>query len=227
MSSGTETIHHTGQARFLMPEGARQIILVRHGSSVGPTVNTLQLGELTLSDPELSPDGHLQAQALASQLSREAIAHIFVTPLRRTHQTAEPLVAATGIQPVVIDDLREIHLGEWEHSYYEYASSGHPLISQAYVEERWDVIPQAESAASFAERVSRGIAEVVARTGPGTTSVALSHAATISEICRQAARSRPFAFVGVENTSITRLIVTKDGGWQLRSFNDVSHLGYS
>src|SRR5690606_37629985 len=140
MSSGTETIHHTGQARLLMPEGARQIILVRHGSSVGPTVNTLQLGELTLSDPELSPDGHLQAQALASQLSREAIAHIFVTPLRRTHQTAEPLVAATGIQPVVIDDLREIHLGEWEQSYYVYASSGHPLLPPSYVVARWYVI---------------------------------------------------------------------------------------
>lgn len=224
MSSETRTVHHTGQARFLLPDGARQIIFVRHGSSVGPTVDTIQLGELTLSDPELSPDGEIQAQVLAAQLRKEAIAHIFVTLLRRTHQTAAPLVAATGIQPVVIDDLREIHLGDWEHSYYHHAAAGHPLIARAYAEERWDVLPQAESADAFAERVGRGIAAVVARTEPGATSVAFSHAATISEICRQITNSRPFAFVGVENTSITRLIVKSDGAWQLRSFNDVSHL---
>jgi probable phosphoglycerate mutase len=215
------------QQRFSMPDGARQIVLVRHGSSVGPTINTLQLGELSLSDPELAPDGHVQAQALAEKLQHEPVAHIFITPLQRTHQTAAPLLAKTGLQPIILDDLREIHLGEWEHSFYDHAAAGNPLIAKAYVEERWDVIPQAENSEHFAQRVSRGIAAIVEKTDPDTTSVAFSHAATISEICRQATNSRPFAFLGVENTSISRLIIRDDGAWQLRSFNDVSHLAHA
>jgi hypothetical protein len=37
-------------------------------------------------------------------------------------------------------------------------------------------------------------------------------------------RQPPFAFITVDNASITRLVVLADGGWVLRSFNDSAHL---
>ncbi|NWK97894.1 histidine phosphatase family protein [Sphingobium lactosutens] len=212
------------QQRFKLGGGARQIILIRHGSSVGATVETVQLGELAISDPPLSEDGHVQAELLARALVREPINAIFVTPLQRTQQTAAPLATVAEIQPRVINDLREVHLGDWEHSFYEHASAGHPLLARMYIEESWEVIPNAESNAHFADRVRSGVAEAVSHICEGETAVIFSHAGTIAEICRQATGSRPFAFTAPENTSVSRLIVGRDGQWKLRSFNEVSHL---
>jgi 2,3-bisphosphoglycerate-dependent phosphoglycerate mutase len=51
------------------------------------------------------------------------------------------------------------------------------------------------------------------------------HGGVIGEICRQATRSRPFAFVHADNCSISRLVVLPGGRQLLRSFNDTAHLG--
>jgi probable phosphoglycerate mutase len=148
-----------------------------------------------------------------------------VTPLRRTHQTAAPLARATGLVPAVIEDLAEVRLGEWEGGEYRVrAAHGDPIVQRAFEEERWDVIPGAESLESLARRVRAGLEEVVQATGPDAIAVAVVHAGVISELCRQATDSRPFAFVHCDNGSLTRLVVPDGGRWLLRSFNDVSHL---
>ncbi len=217
---------HLAQQRYRVPRGGRQILLVRHGSSVGPTLETINLGELTISDPPLSEAGHAQAAALARHLQGERLARLFVTPLQRTHQTAAPLIAATGLVPTVIDDLREAHLGDWEHSFYIHAEAGHPLLKRMFVEESWEVLPNAEPMEHFAARVRNGIVAIANLMEPNETAVAFAHAGTIAEICRQATGSRAFAFMAPENTSVSRLVINADGVWKLRSFNDVSHLGY-
>jgi probable phosphoglycerate mutase len=217
---------HKAQERWQRPGGAREILLIRHGSSVGRTVDTVQLGALTISDPVLSRQGEQQAGALARHLAGEAITAIFVTPLRRTQQTAAPLAAALGLDPVVVADLREVHMGDWEHSFYDHAEAGHPLVGRMMAEESWEVLPNAEPAAAVAARAQAGIAAIVAATAPGAVSAAFCHAAIIAELCRQATGSRPFAFMAPENTSVTRLVVMADGRWKLRSFNDMAHLGY-
>jgi probable phosphoglycerate mutase len=230
MTIGSEEarrLAHSTQSRYQMSPGARQIILVRHGSTTGHTVDTIELGELTISDPPLTEDGHAQAKAMAGYLSAEPISAIFVTPLKRTHQTAAPLAAATGLTPVVIDDLREVHLGDWEHSFYEHARAGHPLVHEMMVQETWEIIPNSEPMELFAERLRKGITAIVDAMVPGTTAVSISHGGTINELCRQATSSRPFAFNAPENCSVSRLIVEENGNWKLRSFNDVSHLGYA
>lgn len=215
---------HRAQERFRLPAGARQIILVRHGASVGPTVDTVELDSLTISNPALAADGLIQAQAVGDALATATLSAIFVSPLQRTRQTATPLAERLGLAMQTIDDLREVHLGDWEHNFYEHAAARHPLVARMFVEESWDVIPNAERRSHFAERVKRGIAAVVAQSEPGCSVAVFSHAGTIAEICRQATDSRPFAFTAPENASISRLIVSADGSWRLRSFNEVSHL---
>lgn len=227
MSDGDNySLHHArnGQRRFSLPAGARQIILVRHGSSTGRTLETVGLGELMISNPPLTQDGHLQAEAVGTSLADAGISAIFATPLQRTQQTAAPLARALNIAPVIVEDLREVHLGEFEHSFYDHAASQHPLIVRMMVEERWDVIPDAETPDDFAQRVGRGLAHIVGDCAPGETVAVFSHAGTIGEICRQATGSRAFAFMAVENASVSRLIVNADNSWKLRSFNETSHL---
>ena len=50
-----------------------------------------------------------------------------------------------------------------------------------------------------------------------------SHGAAIGEILAQATGSEPFAFVGADNASISRLVVTPDR-WIIRGYNDTAHL---
>ena len=217
-----ETYH---QRQFALPPGATEVILVRHGASA-PAVPGEPFPLLDgHGDPPLAPEGAAQAEAVAVRLAREDLRAIFVTPLQRTHASAAPLSARTGLPPAVVPDLVEVSLGEWEGGEFRIRmAEGDPIAIQAVAEERWEVIPGAETMESLAGRVRAGIESVVAFAGPDVRGAAIVHGGVIGEICRQATGSRPFAFVHADNGSLTRLIVLPDGGWLLRSFNDTAHL---
>ncbi|MCW3011078.1 MAG: Phosphoglycerate mutase [Solirubrobacterales bacterium] len=215
------------QRPFSVPADATEVVLVRHGASQAHVAGeSFELIEGGHADPALAPEGEAQAARVGARLAAGPRPHaVFVTPLRRTHQTAAPLVAATGRTPVVIPELREVHLGDWEGGELRVRlAKGDPLAYTMLAEERWSVIPGAEEAEAFAARVRAGLGEVVARSGPGTSVVAVVHGGVIGEVCRQATGSRPFAFVHADNCSITRIVVFADGRLLLRSFNDTTHL---
>jgi probable phosphoglycerate mutase len=88
--------------------------------------------------------------------------------------------------------------------------------------ERWDVIPGAEPAAAFAARVAASMGRIAAR-HHGQRVVAFTHGGVIGQALAHAAGSRPFAFVGADNASVSRLIGA-DGRWTVRGFNDTAHL---
>jgi len=213
------------QRPFEVPAGATEVILVRHGASAAAFPDRpfpLVDGQ---SDPELAPEGERQAQALVERLAAEPLAALFVTPLRRTQQTAAPLAGRLGLVPQVMPELIEVMLGDFEGGEWRVrAANGDPLVARVFAEQRWDVIPNAEPADEFASRLRTGIEKVVRSAGPDAVVAAFSHGAAIAEICHQATGSRPFAFVSVDNASITRLVVLADGSWILRTFNDTAHL---
>ncbi len=130
-----------------------------------------------------------------------------MTTLRRTVQTAAPLAARLGIEPRVEPDLREVHLGEWEGEIYrQRVAEGHPLAVRMYVEQRWDVIPGAESPESLRERVRGAIDRIVAA-HPDERVVVFCHGGVIAEILAQVAQTkRPFTFLGCDNASISQVV---------------------
>jgi probable phosphoglycerate mutase len=89
-------------------------------------------------------------------------------------------------------------------------------------EERWDVIPGSEPAAEFAARVRAAI-DRLAAAHPGHRVAAFTHGGVIGQAISLATGSRPFAFVGAENASISRLVITGDR-WIVRGYNDTAHL---
>ncbi|MBY6414658.1 histidine phosphatase family protein [Rhodococcus sp. BP-252] len=217
-------IHRDLQAPFTLPAGAKEIILVRHGSSSATTDGVFLDGH---ADPHLSSLGITQAAAVAHRLrtldpTRTAL---FVTSLRRTAQTAEPAAAALGITPTVIAELREVCLGDYEGSEFEERRRAKdPLLAQVFAEERWDLIRGAEGTDAFRARVRCGLDTIVDTVPVGTTAVAFVHGGVVAEICRSITRSSPFAFVDVENGSLTRIVHHADHTFRLRTFNDTSHL---
>lgn len=212
------------QRPFTLPPGATEIVFVRHGASKAAVPGTPFPLVDGRGDPALAESGLVQADAVGARLASEGAAALFTTSLRRTQQTAAPLAAATGLTPVVLPELVEVCLGEWEGGVFRLrASEGDPLVTRLFEEERWDVIPGAESAAEIEARVRAGVARIVAATGPDAVAVSVVHGGIIGELCRLATASRPFAFIHADNGSLTRLVVMGDR-WLLRSFNDISHL---
>lgn len=218
-------IGRAAQRPFRLPDGATEVVLVRHGASADAVAGEPFPLVDGRGDPPLSPNGVRQAEAVAARLVNEGISRLFVTPLRRTAHTAAPFVAATGLEPTVVPDLAEVRLGDWEGGEYRIrAMNDDPLIARVFEEERWDIIPNGETPESLERRVRAGIETVVAATGPDAVAVAVVHGAVIGEACRQATDSKRFAFVHSDNGSFTRLVVLPGGSCLLRSFNDVSHL---
>lgn len=213
------------QRAFALPSGATELIVVRHGASAAAVPDEpfdLVDGH---SDPPLAPEGEEQAERVAARLADEPLAALFVTPLQRTKQTAAPLAARLKVEPIVIPQLREILLGDWEGGEFRIrAANGDPIVHKLFQEERWDVIPGAERMEDFSARIADGLNETFNIAGPDARAVAVLHGGVISEICHQVTASRPFAFIQVDNASITRIVRFPDGRLLLRSFNAIDHL---
>ena len=74
-------------------------------------------------------------------------------------------------------------------------------------------------------RVRAGIARIASR-HPDQTVAVFSHGGVISRILAEATDSRVFAFLGVDNGSISHLVATPD--WMtIRSYDDPAHLDES
>lgn len=211
------------QARFRPPLGATDILVIRHGESEAayrdkpfPLVD----GH---ADPELSENGREQAERLAERLAKQPIDAIYVTSLRRTVQTAAPLAGRLGLTPQAEPDLREVHLGEWEAGRFrKMVADNHPVAERMWAEERWDVIPGAEPADAFEARTSGAIKRIAAG-HPDQRVAVVVHGGVIAVLLAMATGSRPFAFLGADNASISRLVVTPQR-WILRRYNDTAHL---
>ncbi|HLN06774.1 MAG TPA: histidine phosphatase family protein [Acidimicrobiales bacterium] len=211
------------QIRFAMPAGATEVLLVRHGESEAADPDRPFPLVDGRGDPMLSPLGHEQAERVAARLAPTRLNAIYVTSLRRTVETAAPLAARLGLVPEVEPDLAEVHLGEWEGgTYRQRVLEGDPLAAMIFEQERWDLIPGAESNASVAARVSSAIGRIAER-HEGARVVCFAHGGTIGAVLAIATGSRPFAFIGSDNAAISTIVVARPR-WLLRGFNDRSHL---
>ncbi len=211
------------QDHFKGPPGSTELLLVRHGASAdaveGESFELLE-GQ---GDPPLSEMGRRQAELVADRLARESVDAIYISSLRRTAETAAPLAERLGLTPTVDPDLREVFLGEWEGGLFrQKVVDQDPLAVKMFAEQRWDVIPGAESSEAFGARL-RGAVERIAAAHTDATVVVFSHGAAIGELMAQATSAAPFAFVAADNTSISRLIVTAER-WLVRGFNETTHL---
>ena len=212
------------QVRFEVPPGATEIVLVRHGETIETDPDRPFPLLDGYGDPELRVDGIEQADRVAERLAGSGrVDAIYVTPLRRTAETAAPLAARLGLEPIVESRLREVNLGEWEGGLYRHkVISGDPLAREMLAKQRWDVVPGAETNEALAERVTAAINEIAAR-HPDERVVVFAHGGSIGMILSVASGGRPFAFVGSDNGAISTIVVAGDR-WHVRGFNDISHL---
>jgi probable phosphoglycerate mutase len=211
------------QRTFPVPDNALDLLLVRHGQSeayVAGKPFPLVGGH---GDPPLSELGRAQALRVCDRLAGVGIDAIYVTTLCRTAQTAVPLAERLGLTPAIEPELHEVYLGEWEGGLYrKMVADFHPIAQRMFTEERWDVIPGAESLASFDGRVRAAISRIAAGHA-GQRVAVFTHGGVIGQALALATGSRPFAFNASDNASVSRMIITGTK-WYIRTFNDTAHL---
>ncbi|MBR3791284.1 MAG: histidine phosphatase family protein [Clostridia bacterium] len=92
-----------------------EIILIRHGESMGNLVNSF-LGH---TDLDLSPKGYKQAELLRKHFENIDIDLIFSSDLKRAYNTVKPISEMKDIPIITSKNLREIHAGEWENKHFD------------------------------------------------------------------------------------------------------------
>ncbi len=229
------------EARLRSADYAR-LTLVRHADpdwnpGGGPSVN----------DPGLTVFGKEQARAIAKTLAAERIDALYVSPYRRAQETAAALVETTGLEPIRIDGLREIGinvggLSQTAVDRYFIEAMKRPL------HEHWEGWPKSESFRDFHARVTRSLADILARHGMqaervseftvwhlekeppslvivghgGTNAVLLAHLLDIEPV--------PWEWLRFESELAAYSVVqarpmgTRGHVWALQNFNELDHL---
>jgi broad specificity phosphatase PhoE len=93
-----------------LPRHPTRLYLIRHGE-VDSRYRQIFGGARI--DMELSEVGHGHARALADWFGQSALDAIYASPMVRVRQTAQPLLAARGLEPVLLEGLREVDFGDW------------------------------------------------------------------------------------------------------------------
>jgi alpha-ribazole phosphatase len=156
----------------LPPQGeAVRLVLVRHAETE-PAMRGRCYGRL---DVPLSAEGRRQAAALGAALSTIPLARVYSSPLARALDTAAPVAAPHGLEPVCVDDLREIDFGELEGLEYEEIRASRPELFRRWMETPTAVrFPGGESYAGLRRRVLAALAAVEER-HPGEAAAVVAH----------------------------------------------------
>ena len=154
-----------------------EIYLVRHGESLANLEHKLA----GVRDVPLSGLGALQAQATAEALSGVRFDAVYSSDLSRAYNTALPHAQRRGLDVVVVGELREMNLGEWEGMTV-------PDIIDLYGAESYKGgwqdsfgtfrAPGGESTQECAERVYSAIKKIACE-NPGARILIVSHGAAL------------------------------------------------
>jgi probable phosphoglycerate mutase len=152
--------------------------LVRHGETTHAAEGFFA-GDI---DPPLTERGRAQAEATARVAAKLDLAAVYVSPKLRARQTAEPLLAACKIEPIVEDGLREIAYGGWEGKKESEVRAAEPEAYSAWSQDPAMVSPPGgESAFAIAARALPVLVRA-RREHPSGNVLFVSHKATIRVI---------------------------------------------
>lgn len=182
------------------------IYLLRHGQAEAGVDNL---------DPGLAPIGHRQAGAAAAWLAARPIGRVFVSPLRRTRETAEPIAAALGIEPEVREEVAEVFAPEMP------AAERQAMIGP-FMAGRWSEQPP--DLRAWRDRVVSTVTALGEAAAEGSGLVVVSHYIAIGVVIGEALGDDRVLPVPMANCAITTVEVW-DGRLVLVEACAVGHLG--
>ena len=168
----------------------------------------------------LGEAGLAQAERLAERMRRESFDALRASPRERTRETAAAISRASGVTPVVAEELDEIDFGEWSGLSFD-------VLNQDPRWRRWNTVrslcrtPAGESMLDVQRRVL-GLIDSLATEHPERAVVLVTHAdiikTAVSHVLGLPVDAWPRFDIGP--ASITKLVLG-DWGAQLLGLNEV------
>jgi broad specificity phosphatase PhoE len=205
-------------------EAMTEFLLIRHGQTRANATGRWE----GWTDSPLNARGRLQAEAVARRLSSEKghVAAIYSSPLLRALQTAHAVADELDLEPIVVDQLKEIHFGELEGTTLTHMENKFPELYGQWQDKRdmtfqW---PGGEQRGAFFRRAS----EVWRRIGDrheGESVVIVAHGGTLRACLADMLPERLGEWwkYGLDNAGLSR-VRALDGSAQLLALNDTAHL---
>jgi broad specificity phosphatase PhoE len=199
------------------------LLLIRHGQTDSNT-NGHYMG---WSQEDLNQKGYEQMQLLSKRLADPPINAIYNSPLKRAHATAEAVAKPHKIDPIPMDDLIEINLGDWQGLHAsEIAKKWPDMWQQSRIDPSVLSWPNGES---FAQAVHRSVYafQSIIKANEGKLIAIVTHDIIVRIMAMHVLEVsyNTYRRMEIGNASFTKIIAT-DNKYQLVTLNDTSHLGY-
>ena len=204
-----------------------EVLLVRHGQQSIPNAPDARVGETV--DPPLSELGREQARLAGERLALTRIDAVYSSQLRRAYETGAAIGERHGLEPVVLEDLREVELFRDAPPEQTAAEAlGRERLEgirgRMARERSWDVFPLSESSAEFHKRVVNAIEGVIARHAGEAERVAIAcHGGVINAYAGYVIATPNDMFFRPAHASV-HVIRAKGPYRALHSLNDTRHL---
>jgi broad specificity phosphatase PhoE len=207
------------------PDGARRLLLVRHGRVDHDARDFRRSPRGRQWDPPLGEVGREQAAHLTARLSlMDPPAGVYSSPFRRCVQTIEPFAGVTGVDPTLEEELGEVFVGGWEGLSFEEIVSGDEELARRFRDQEamFSMAPGGESGADLQARVVAAVERILDRHDRGNI-LAITHGGVINAYIRSLLGIDHDMFFLPENTSVNTVLVEGERRrvWFL---NDVRHL---
>jgi broad specificity phosphatase PhoE len=155
-------------------ETQKELLLVRHGEVEGWRPGML----LGTTDLSLSANGRRQAALIQELVPAGSAARFVSSPLARTRQTAEIVLAGREVVLETDGDLREVDFGQWEGLTYADVQSRFPLLAGAWSRADPDfAFPGGEKLGDFVSRTQRAARRLIEADAPAVA--AFTHGGVI------------------------------------------------
>jgi broad specificity phosphatase PhoE len=152
-----------------------KLYFLRHGETAYSKTGAC-CGEL---DTELTAEGAQMAKAFVDAYRSVPWTAVYVSPMKRTIATAQPLCDAFGLEMQLRAGLEEIHYGKWEDQTFDYVKEHYwDDYIRWLAEPAWNPPTGGETSVEVASRAALVITEIQETYATGNVLV-VSHKATI------------------------------------------------
>jgi broad specificity phosphatase PhoE len=204
------------------------IYLIRHGENKANLTKEFSYKKV---DYPLTPKGVLQARQTAEYFKDKHIDEIYTSPLKRARETAEIIAEALGLKVVMMEQFREVNVGELEDCPPDAATwAVHNRILGGWLNGHPEVpFPGGENYFQLLARMREGMRQVVSGRS-GKHILVVAHGGIISATLRDLCQNVNLEALGRQenhNCSITEIeLAHADGRLQgaLKAWAMHSHL---
>jgi phosphoserine phosphatase len=199
-----------------------RILLVRHGHVEGILPERFR----GRRDVDLSPLGMRQAQATAQYIGRTARPRIvYSSPLRRCVQTGAAIAAVCATSLERLDDLNDIHYGDWEWRTCDEVRAQWPALFERWLRSPHLVrFPHGDSLQDLVARVANVLRLVLERHREETV-VVVGHSSGNRAMLLQSLEQPLSAYWCLEQEpcAVSEIELLEHGA-RVRRFNETQHL---